>query len=255
MAGIGQGGGFFGSGASSTSQTSHASEVGQQLNEASGSQAFGWGNLSASGKNSKVDVTVNTTTTDNGAMKAAMELAGRVFESQNNSVLANYDIVNTGAKMVLDINKVNTDLNSEFLGAVGDWNAVASKNARDLADMSERQTKAAYDFIAGENDANRSLLIDANASIGNAWESANRGLMNFAFDTTNKYATMSNEAVKQIANTAQYAQTATQKTMDMIFESTKAPDERVLTSSMKWVVGGLIAAVGLFVIAPKLVKA
>lgn len=253
------GGGFFGSGASSTNQTSASSEVGQQLNESTGSNAFGWGNISSGGKNSKVDLTTNITTyemsTDNGSIAAAMDLAGRVLESQNNQQAVNYDIASTGAKMVLDINKVSTAANSEFLGAVGDWNEVAAKNARDIADMSERQTKAAYDFIAGENDANRSLLIDANASIGNAWESANRGLVNFAFDTTNKYATMQNEAVKQIASTAQYAQTATQKAMDMVFESTKAPDERVLTSSMKWVIGGLVAAVGLFVIAPKLVKA
>lgn len=239
---------------SSSSQSSYGTELGQQLNESSGSSAWGFGNITASGKNSNVGVTVNSTTvtTDNGAIAAAMDMAARTIESQNNSLAVNYDIFDTGAKMVLDINKVNADQNSEFLGAVTDWNEVAQKNARDMADMSERQTKAAYDFIAGENNANRSLLIDANASIGNAWESANRGLMNFAYDTTNKYATMQNEAVKQIANTAQYAQSATQKAMDMVFESTKAPDERVLSSSMKWVVGGLIAIVGVFVVAPKL---
>lgn len=243
---------------SSSNQSSLGAELGQQLNESTGSNAWGWGNLTASGKNSSVGVTVNsttnefTTTTDNGAVKAAMDLAGRVLESQNNSLAVNYDYATTGAKMVLDINKVNADQNSEFLGAVGDWNSIAQKNARDMADLSERQTKAAYDFVAGENNANRALLIDANASIGNAWESANRGLMNFAYDTTNKYATMQNEAVKQIANTAQFAQSATQKAMDMVFESTKAPDERVLSSSMKWVVGGLIGLVAVFVVAPKL---
>ncbi len=246
------GGGFFGSGESTTKQTSHAAEVGQQLNESTGSSAYGWGNLTASGKNSNVNVDVHTTTTDNGAIKSAMDLAARVLESQNNSLAVNYDFANTGAKMVLDINKVNADQNAEFLGAVSDWNSIAQKNARDIADLSERQTKAAYDFVAGENNANRALLIDANASIGNAWESANRGLMNFAYDTTNKYATMQNEAVKQIANTAQFAQSATQKAMDMVFESTKAPDERVLSSSMKWVVGGLLGLVAVFVVAPKL---
>lgn len=243
--------GLFSS-SSRTSSSSTVSPANHQLNESTGSTA--WGNIAASGKNSTVGVTVNTKTTetDHGAIKSAMDLAGRVLESQNNSLAVNYDFVNTGAKMVLDINKINADQNTEFLGAVSDWNSIAQKNARDIADLSERQTKAAYDFVAGENDANRALLIDANASIGNAWESANRGLMNFAYDTTNKYATMQNEAVKQIANTAQFAQSATQKAMDMVFESTKAPDERVLSSSMKWVVGGLIAIVGVFVVAPKL---
>lgn len=267
------GGGFFGSGKSDTKQTSTAAEVGQQLNESTGSSAYGWGNLTASGKNSNVNVDVYTTTTDNGAIKSAMDMAGKVLESQNNSRLVDYDIfklatdssmdgVKTAAYLGYDGLKINGDLlgktlteqtaaNANFLGKIENWSELVDSNNKAVMNLADLQTKRAYDFASSENDANRVLLSDANKTMGNFFETANRGLLNFAVDSANKSYSMQNEAVKQINNAAQIASQSSRNAMDMIFESTKTAEERVLTNSTKWIIGGLIGIVAVFVIAPK----
>jgi hypothetical protein len=42
------------------------------------------------------------------------------------------------------------------------------------------------------------------------------------------------------------------KALDMVFQSTKSPDERTIEGSTKWIMGGLVAFIAIVVIAPML---
>lgn len=253
---------------SSTKQTATTSEQGQQLNESTGSTASAFGNITASGKNSSLSVVNNMT--DHGATEKAFSLAEKLLDSQNNKIAVDYKTAVAGLESVAGLGydglKVNADLlakslesneaqNANYLGKVSDWSSALQQNNQAVLNLSEVQTKRAYDFAAGEGDANRALLADATRTMGNLFDNTSRGLLNFAADQSANSFTMQNEAVKSINDAAQIAAKSSQNAMNMIFEASKTADERILTNSTKWILGGLVVMVGFVVFAPKFLMA
>ncbi|MEN0037463.1 MAG: hypothetical protein AAGC78_10350 [Cellvibrio sp.] len=278
------GGGFFGSGASTKTQSSSASEIGQQLNESTGSTAIGLSNMNlGSGKNSKTNLTL--VSSDYGAIGAALSLteknlatssafatdgmsmvskslndsaslaydglnvAGRVLD--NTAALA-YDGISKASGIVTDVINMGAVQNLEFLGKVENFSELAANHWLESAKLADSQARYAMDYTAKENSANRVMLSDANRMVGDAYQSANQGLLALADVSLDKFANMQNEALKVVNLNASQAQTASLKAMDMVFQSTKSADERTVQDTTKWIMGGLIAVVALVVVAPML---
>ncbi len=139
-----------------------------------------------------------------------------------------------------------------MLGKVENFSELAANHWLESAKLSDSQARYAMDYTTKENNANRAMLSDANAMVGNAYTDANRGLLAFADAGLDRFATMQNEAVRAINSNSQQAQSASMKALDMVFQSTKSPDERTVQDSTKWIMGGLIAVVALVIIAPML---
>lgn len=276
------GGGFFGSGASTKTQTSNAAETGQQLNESSGSQALNLSNLNlGSGKNSNVNLQL--VTSDYGAIGAALGLTSKslaassafatdgvsmVSRALNDTANLAYDGLTTNAGVLKDVANLAYDgvsktvdfgkdvlnlgavQNLEFLGAVENFSKLGANFWSENAKLSDSQARYVMDTNVKENSANRAFLSEATAMVGDAYMNANQGLFALSDTYLDRFATMQNEAVKSINANASQAQTASLKALDMVFQSTKSADERTVQDTTKWVMGGLIAVVALVVIAP-----
>jgi hypothetical protein len=258
------GGGFFGSGASTKTQTSNAAETGLQLNESTGSQALSLSNLNlGSGKNSNVNLQL--VTSDYGAVDAALNLTEKnmaasaafatdgvsmVSKSLNDSANLVYDGLGKVVSLAADALTIGGAQNMELLGKVENFSELAANYWYESAKLSDEQARYAMDYTAKENSANRAMLTEANAMVGDAYKDANRGLLALADAELDRYSIMQNESLKAISSNAQQAQTASLKALDMVFQSTKSADERTVQDTTKWVMGGLIAVVALIVVAP-----
>lgn len=202
--------GFFDKKATTSNSTSASQttpSVGGVNNDGS---AFGFGNISSSGKYGSNTITVNTT--DGGAIAGAFGVADTAFDfasgTVRDAVALTADAQRTAlsfvdhaygdtvalAGRVLD---KQTVANLEFLGEVSNFASLSAKTQLENAALSERQAALAIGEV--------------------------RKAQTEALSMTNKLA--------------QDTQTATLKALDYVFESSKSETARLSETSMKWVVG------------------
>lgn len=271
-------GGFLSGGEKKTNTDSHATDA-RMFTESgvlSGNQS-----LSNIGGGKNANVNLSLVSSDYGAIGAALgmseknlstvsslasdgisaaskslnnsaEIAYRGLDNSSNLV---YDGLNKTLGVVQDVINLGGAQNLEFLGKVENFSELAANHWLESAKLSDSQARYAMDYTAKENNANRAMLSDANREIGNAYTNANQGLLALADYSIDKFAVMQNESTKAISNYAQSAQNASLKALDMVFESTKSPDERIIGDSTKWLVGGVVAAIALVFVMPRMMKA
>lgn len=273
--GIGMGGGFFGSGAKRTDQSAVSSQQTITPTNSNGTVSLSSLEL-GKGKNSNVNFSL--VTSDYGAIGAALGMTEKslatasalasdgistaskslndsaeiAYRGLDNSANLIYDGVNATLGVVQDVINLGGAQNLEFLGKVENFSELAGNHWLESAKLSDSQARYAMDVVVKENDANRVMLSDANRMVGDAYMDANRGLLSLADYSIDKFAVMQNEATSAIGKYAQSAQDASLKALDMVFESTKSPDERIIGDSTKWLVGGIVAAIALVFVVPKM---
>lgn len=243
------GGGFFGSGASTTRQSDSHSGDTTAGNEGSVAQSFS--NLTT-GKNSNLSIGV----TDYGSVKSAIGLAdksaslafdglGTVANSLNGVAAYGYDLT----KKILDTHSNDMEsminANGKTLSAGLDFARSTSSDFLNLTSDSQKLT-AAQDryFLDGtmkENADNRAMLADANRSIADAWKGSNNNMMQLTDAFMGRQAAVQDNAIAAIMKGSASAQDATLKAMNGIFESSKSSTERVIDSSLKYIVFGVMA--------------
>ena len=173
-------------------------------------------------------------------------------KSLNDSANLIYDGVSKTLGVVQDVINLGGSQNLEFLGKIENFSELAANHWLESAKLSDAQARYAMDYSAKENDANRVMLSDANRAVGDAYMNASQGLLAIADVSLDRFATMQNEATNAISKYAESAQGASMKALDMVFQSTKSPDERVIGDTTKWLVGGIVAAIALVFVLPKM---
>jgi hypothetical protein len=161
-----------------------------------------------------------------------------------------YDGLNKGYGFATDVLNFGGVQNLEMLGKVENFSELAANHWLESAKLSDSQARYAMDYTAKENEANRVMLSDANAMVGNAYLNANQGLLALADVSMDRFATMQNEATNAISKYAESAQGASLKALDMVFESTKSPDERTIGDTTKWLIGGAVVVAAVIFLAP-----
>lgn len=270
------GGGFFGSGASSTSAETNASQS-TLTGHGSGSQ-LNLSGFETRGRDADNHVTINMT--DSGAVAGALNLAGGSvgavldFASHALSDTAAFaydgvslaaDVLNNAAYLNYDGLNMNVGLTGEVLTAGATQNLAVLSSAENFADlsamlslehtkMSHQSAADALNYTARENSANRSLIYDAMGQVGSAYDRANQGLLALSYDTANKISKTQSDALHAINSNSVAAQSASMKALDYVFEASKTAEERTIKDSTKWLVGGIVAVAGIFIF-PSLAKA
>lgn len=143
---IGQGGGFFGSGAKSTDTTTNtqSTNTGAQIGDESFGFTFGGANIQTGGgkkSSSDVDLTTHNTViqTDQGAIKAATDLAREALELPGAAIDAVVDTAASALDAVVDAQDRSFEFSDELFG-----------NSLDFAgDFSKQQSTLFTDFARG----------------------------------------------------------------------------------------------------------
>lgn len=228
------GGGFFGSGKSDKRQTSTVSDLGQQLNESTGSTAIGLSNLNlGGGKNSNVNLSL--VSSDYGAIGRALELTEKnmanssafatdgvsmVSKSLNDTANLAYDGLNIAGSvaqrgldnaanlaydglskvtgLAADVINIGGVQNLEFLGQVANFSELAGNHWLESAKLSDAQARYAMDYTAKENSQNRAMLSDAMDMTAAAYLNANRGLEAMTSEFNDRLAATQNEALNTV---------------------------------------------------------
>lgn len=169
--------------------------------------------------------------TDYGAIGGALNFAGEALDF--------------GA----DVLGVGAENNLEFLGAVSDFSDSSMYTAVKMAEIGERQTENFLDYTAREAENNRDLLGGFSQSLSDAYLSANQGLESLALDMNSQLANNQNSALDAINSNSVAAQSASMKALDYVFESTKSAEERTAENSTKWILGAVVVAAAIPLVA------
>lgn len=258
------GGGFFGSGASSseTDQTANTATHGQDI--ADDGLGLSLSNLEIKGKYGDKNVTVNTSTsvTDHGSIEAATNLAYDSLDASysaisdtlyagsdslensagvlSNTLNLGADILGGAAGLVTDVITVGNESNLEYLGEVSRFSELAAQTARESAEQAERQAQAAMAQAQQMASQNAALAADAIVTVGDAYSQANTGLLAISSEYGGNLATLHDSALLTINQHAQAAQDASLKAIDYVFESGKSESERTTEAQTKWLIGGVV---------------
>lgn len=150
------------------------------------------------------------------------------------------------ALLSLEHSKVTADVTGRALDAVG--RSVADTKA--LAYDSLREVSNAYGF------ANQGLLAitsDYSDNVATLTNNSISGLFNLNQDYMGMLGAVQSDALNQIGSSTQAAQGASLKALDYIYEASKSAEERVITESTKWLIGGIVAVAAVFMF-PSLAK-
>lgn len=150
---------------SSTSSSTSASQTGLQVSD--NASALGFGNLSVGGgKKSTTALTINSQTTDFGAIKSALNFADGAFGDA--TALAG-DTLSRG-----------TTANLEFLGQVSKFASLSSQTQLANAKMSESQTAMAIDAVQ-RAQAN---ALEVTNKLAQDTQTATLKAMDYVFEST-----------------------------------------------------------------------
>lgn len=218
------GGGFFGSGASSTSAETNATQA-TQAGYGSGSQ-LNLSGFETRGRDADNNVTINMT--DSGAVSGALNLAGGSvgavldFASRalsdtaalsydgvslaadvlNNAAYLNYDGLNSNVRLTGDVLTAGATQSLAVLSSAENFADLSALLSLEHTKMSHQQAQYAMDYTAKENDANRALVYDAMGQVGDAWMAAGNNMTAFAYDAMAQMGSAYDRANQNVANVA-----------------------------------------------------
>lgn len=282
------GGGFFGSGASSTDTQSTAVQNTQYAE--SGAAPLSLAGLDIGGKKNNVNLNVvsNTQVTDHGAIAASFGVAQSViddaFRAVSDTAAFSYDgvskiadVLNQGhgynVGLAYDLANINRDITQDVIASNTGLSLSVLQSSERFADnaallslehsrMSGQAFDRALNAVYQSSVNSQNLAVDAIDQVSSAYNFANQGLLAATSDFSASLATVTDRslnnlyaintdymralegvqshALEQIGESGQAAQSASLKALDYVFESTKSAEERSLTDSIKWIVGGLV---------------
>lgn len=144
------------------------------------------------------------------------------------------------ALLSLEHSRMSANVASDAMNAVLKSNA----NSTALAYDSINKIEGAYSFA---NQGLLALTSDYGHNVATLTDRSISGLFNLNQDYMGVLGAVQSDALQQIGSSTQTAQNASLKALDYIYEASKTAEERVITESTKWLVGGVVAVAALFI--------